>query len=172
MMSQYLNVAGRPVRPTGLRAAVTMRGRFIVERTDPAGRLLERRHVNNTIVSSGQDLLAGFLATGTDSGKQFMSALGIGTGATAPTTNDTNLQARTGNAVTASLSKPSARVWQATANFASDNPSGTAQIQEAAILNKTDTSGFVMWARQTFAVINKGASDNLNLTYSVTFQAG
>jgi hypothetical protein len=154
------------------RLGLTMKGSFVVERKDPAGRVLDRRVVRNTIVSAGQALLASFLATGTAAGSSLWVALGIGTDTTAPTTNDTNLGARTGNAIAGTLSSPSARVWQITAAFASSNPAGTAAISEAAVLDRTSTSGFTMWARQTFAVINKGASDNINMTYAVTFNAG
>lgn len=154
------------------RLGLTVKGSFVIERKDPAGRVLDRRVVRNTIVSAGQALLASYLATGTIAASAIWVALAIGTDPTAPTTNDTNLVARTGNAVAGTLSSPSARVWQITAAFASNNPSGTAALQEAGVFDRTSTSGFTMWARQSFAVINKGASDNLNLTYAVTFNAG
>lgn len=160
--------------PTGMRQVITMRGRFIVERVDPAGRVVERFDdpmTHNTIVSVGQANLASFLATGAGAGSSWMSALAIGTGTAVPGTNDTNLNARTGNAITGNPTSPSAQVWQLTANFASSNPSGAATVQEAAIFSTTATNA-VMWARQTFGAISKGASDNINLTYSVTFQAG
>jgi hypothetical protein len=154
------------------RLGLTVKGSFVVERKDPAGRVLDRRVVRNTIVSAGQALLASFLAVGTAAGSTLWKALYIGTDTTAPITNDTNLGARTGVGVAGSLSSPSARVWQITAAFASSNPAGTAAISEAGVFDAVTTSGFTMWARQTFSVINKGASDNLNLTYSVTFNAG
>lgn len=168
------NEIGGVERGVGLsdRLGFTVKGSFVVERKDPVGRVLDRRVIRNTIVSAGQALLASFLATGAAAGSTLWKALAIGTDAAAPTTNDTNLAARTGAAVTGTRSSPSARVWQITAAFASNNPAGTAAIAEAGIFDVTDTSGFTMWARQTFAVINKGASDNINMTYAVTFNAG
>jgi len=154
------------------RLGLTVRGSFVVERKDPAGRMVDRRVMRNTIVSAGQDLLAGYLATGTLAASAIWVAIGIGTDTTAPTTNDTNLGARTGNGIAGTSTKPASRVWQMTAAFASNNPAGTAAIVEAAVFDRTSTTGFTMWARQTFAVINKGASDNINMTYAVTFNAG
>jgi len=66
------------------------------------------------------------------------------------------------------------RVWQSTANFASNNPAGATTIREAGIFQTNDSThaSFYMWARQTFGDIVKGANDNINLTYNITFNAG
>jgi hypothetical protein len=90
--------------------------------------------------------------------------MAIGTGTTAPVVGDTALQAEVGTRVALSSKTRSNNVVTMIGSFGAGN--GTGAIAEAGILNAS--SGGTMYSRVTFAAINKGTNDTLELTWTYT----
>ena len=143
-----------------------LKGEFEVKLYGPNGLLKDYRKVKNTTV------LVGFQAVCTMMGNGYADrtigafdecAIGTG-GATAASTNDTTLLleiARQTGGYTAS----STIVWRNDATFGAGT--GTGAINESGLLQGA-SGACTMLCRQTFAVINKGASDTLVVTWQYT----
>jgi len=130
---------------------------------DADGNLKETREINNVVVTVGKNFLATWLTAATQS-DFFMRYIALGTGTNAANASDTTLQTELSTRVAGTLT-PSSNVWQ---NVASFGPGvNTGAITESGIFSAS--SAGTMLARQTFAVINKGAGDTLQVTWQVTF---
>lgn len=105
---------------------------------------------------------------------EFVSAMKIGTGTTAATSNDTSLVASTGSVTIGNASLTKSNLgnrtveWQGT--FASNNPAGAAVISEVGLyLNSTAESQLAARTVLGTASVNKGASDTINVSYDTIF---
>lgn len=142
---------------------ITAKGRIKFDLFDSSGKLKETREINNVVVTVGKNFLATWLTAATQS-TFFMQYIGLGTGTNAANASDTALQTELGTRVAGTLT-PSSNVWQNVASFGPGVDTGA--ITESGIFSAS-TSG-TLFARQTFAVINKGAGDSLQVTWQVTF---
>lgn len=138
-------------------------GRIKFELFDASGALKETREINNVVVTVGKNFLATWLTAATQA-DYFMRYIGLGTGTNAANASDTDLHIPSATRVAGTLT-PTANVWQNVASFGPGVDTGA--ITESGIFSAS-TSG-TMLARQTFAVINKGAGDSLQVTWQVTF---
>lgn len=127
------------------------------------GALKEERNVPNLIVTAGKNFLATWLAA-TSQAEAFMKYVALGTGTNAPVAGDTGLQTELSTRVTGTVTS-STNVLQNVASFGPGVDTGA--ITEAGLFSAS-TSG-TLFARQTFAVINKAAGDTLQVTWQVTF---
>lgn len=142
---------------------VTPKGRIKFDLYDASGNLKETREINNVVVTVGKNYLATWLTAATQA-NYFMQYIALGTGTNAANASDTTLQIELSSRVAGTLT-PSSNVWQ---NVASFGPGvNTGAITESGIFSAS--SAGTMFARQTFAVINKGAGDSLQVTWQVTF---
>lgn len=143
--------------------SITAKGRIKFDLYDASGNLKETREINNVVVTVGKNFLATWLTAASQAGF-FMQYIGLGTGTNAANASDTTLQTELSTRVAGTLT-PSANVWQ---NIASFGPGvNTGAVTESGIFSAS--SAGTMFARQTFAVINKGAGDSLQVTWQVTF---
>lgn len=140
-----------------------MKGRFLVELLGEDGKRKDLRIVENVVVTVGKTFLAQWLAAATQSG-YFMQHLALGTGTSAASASDTTLETEIGSRVAGTLSNTT-NVWQNQGTFGPGVSTGA--ITEAGIFSAA--SAGTMLARQTFAVLNKGASDSIQVTWQVTF---
>ena len=118
------------------------------------------QEVPNLVVTAGKNFVASRMKDTTDSA---MSHMAIGTGSTAAAAGDTALgseSART--ALTSTTVTNNEIVYVDT--FAAGT--GTGAITEAGIFNAS--SGGDMLCRTVFSVVNKGASDAMTITWTVT----
>lgn len=145
-----------------MQEKLTLTGAFVVELHDENGALKDRRDVKNVVVTAGKNFMATWLAAASQA-SPFMNYLAVGTGTTAATTSDTTLETELATRVAGTLSS-STNVWQNSAVFGAGVDTGA--ITEAGIFSAS--SGGTMLARQTFAVINKGANDSLTITWQIT----
>jgi hypothetical protein len=160
----------RAASPPPPRSPVVYEGFATVEVVGPDGTVKSRHTGWNAAVSYGMSRLADFIATGTAAASGWMNYLGIGTSSTAPTSNDAGLLAATGTPLSATKSVAGARTARYTASFNSDNPAGTATINEVGLL-QTNVATASMGARATLSpAVTKGASDTLNVTYDIIIQ--
>lgn len=148
-----------------LSEKVSRKGYLKAELFDSNGLLIERRHVKNVITEVGDAHVADQLSS--SPGEAAMSHMAIGTSSTA---------AATGNTALVSALDRNALTSRTQGAGAADNDviyvgdwaagDGTGAITEAGIFNSS--SGGSMLCRQVFSVINKGASDTLKITWTVS----
>jgi hypothetical protein len=142
-----------------------LKGHINIKLYDSEGVLKQEIDKDNLVVSVGKAYLATWLAAASQAG-EFMSYIGLGTGMTAPTIGDTNLQTPLPTRVQGLLTTPgSTNIWQNQATFGPGVDTGA--ITEAGLFSAS-TLG-TMFARQVFAVVNKGAGDTFVLTWQVSF---
>ena len=134
-------------------------GKLTVEIKNDKGVVVETREVKNLVVDDGLE----FIADRMKNNSTVMSHMAIGTGSTAAAASDTALgteaarQALTSTTVTANAVAYVASFGAGT---------GTGAITEAGILNAN--SGGSLLCRTVFSVVNKGASDSMTITWTVT----
>ncbi|NBS68927.1 hypothetical protein EBT31_08415 [bacterium] len=116
--------------------------------------------VPNLVVTTGKNFVASRIKDATTAA---MSHMAIGTVSTAAAATDSALG---GEAARVALS--STTVTGNVVNYIASFPAGTGTgaITEAGLFNAS-TAG-TMFCRTTFAVVNKGASDSMTITWSVT----
>ena len=138
-------------------------GQIKFELFDENGNLKETKDIKNVVVTVGKNFLATWLTAASQAG-YFMQYIGLGTGTNAANASDTALQTELTSRVAGTLT-PTSNVWQNVASFGPGVDTGA--ITESGIFSAS--SAGTMFARQTFAVINKGAGDTLQVTWQVTF---
>ena len=139
-----------------------VRGHVLVEVYGPDGLLKETRETDNLVVDAGEAHIADRLSS-SPSGAA-MGWMAIGTGATAAAFGNTALGAEIDRNATTSITD-SANVVTYVGNWAAGDGTNSA-ITEAGIFNAASTG--TMLARAVFSAINKGASDTLAITWTVT----
>ena len=135
-------------------------GKLTVEIKDKQGNVKETRELENLVVDTGLAFIASRMK---DASATAMSHMAIGTGTTAAASGDTALgteAARVGLTSTTVTSNAVAYVC----SFAAGT--GTGAITEAGILNAASTG--TLLCRTVFSVVNKGASDSMTITWTVT----
>ena len=135
-------------------------GKLTVEIKDKNGLVKETREVKNLVVDNGLDFIASRMKDATATA---MSHMAIGTGTTAAAAADSALGSEAArNALTSTTVTSNAVAY--VASFAAGE--GTGAITEAGILN-AGSSGTLL-CRTVFSVVNKGASDSMTITWTVT----
>ena len=135
-------------------------GRLKIDVFNPDGSLKESREINNLVVTVGKEFIASRMV-GTSAG--VMSHMAVGTDSTAPAAGNTALGAE---AARVSLTSGSASGAVATYVATFGAGTGTGALTEAGIFN-AGSSG-TMLCRTAFSVVNKGASDAMTITWTVT----
>ena len=118
------------------------------------------QEVDNLVVTAGKGYVASRMKDATATA---MSHIAIGSGSTAAAASDTALGNQLGRVALTSTAV-SAAVVTYTATFGAGT--GTGAVTEAGILNAS--SGGTMLCRTVFSVVNKGASDSMTITWTVT----
>ena len=135
-------------------------GKLTVEIKNDKGVVVETREVKNLVVDDGLGFIASRMKDATATA---MSHMAIGTGTTAAAAADSALGSEAGrNALTSTTVTSNAVAY--VASFAAGE--GTGAITEAGILN-AGSSGTLL-CRTVFSVVNKGASDSMTITWTVT----
>jgi hypothetical protein len=149
-------------RGAHLHAEAEITGHVLVEVFGPDGQLKDSRQVDNLVVDAGKAHIADRLST-TPTGAA-MGWMAVGTGAVAPAAANTALGTELDRNATTSITD-SANVVTYVGNWAAGDATNSA-ITEAGIFNAVSVG--TMLARATFTAINKGASDTLAITWTVT----
>ena len=131
----------------------------------PDGKIREERHAHNLVTDAGCAHIADQLASSHDEGE--MSHMAVGTDDTAPaagnTTLGTELDRNALDSRTQGAGADDHKVVYVASWAAGD---GTGALTEAGLFN--DASAGTMLARVTVSVINKGAADTLEITWTLT----
>jgi hypothetical protein len=141
-----------------------MTGKLDIVVYDADGNVKEQREVPNIVTTAGKTFIAARIA-GTSAA--VMGWMEVGTGSTAAAVGDTALGAVVASSRTAtsvSGGTPSSN----TVVYATTFPAGTGTgaLTEAGVFNASSSG--TMLCRTVFSVINKGASDSMTITWTVT----
>lgn len=139
---------------------ISMKGKLKIVLRDKDGKIKEQREVKNLVVDTGKDYIASRIE-GTSSA--VMSHMALGTGTTAAAQGDTALETELDrNALDSTTVTDNDVTYVAT--YAAGDATGA--ITEAGILN--NSTGGDLLCRTVFPVVNKGASDSLSISWTVT----
>jgi len=118
------------------------------------------QEVDNLVVTAGKGYVASRIK---DASATAMSHMAIGSGSTAAAAGDTALGSQLGR-----VALTSTTVSNAVVTYVASFPAGTGTgaVTEAGILNAS--SGGTLLCRTVFSVVNKGASDSMTVTWTVT----
>tara|TARA_R100001460_G_scaffold35746_2_gene68668 strand:- start:2996 stop:3421 length:426 start_codon:yes stop_codon:yes gene_type:complete len=118
------------------------------------------QEVDNLVVTAGKGYVASRIK---DASATAMSHMAIGSGSTAAAASDTALGSQLGR-----VALTSTTVSNAVVTYVASFPAGTGTgaVTEAGILNAS--SGGTLLCRTVFSVVNKGASDSMTVTWTVT----
>ena len=140
---------------SNINDALKMKGRLQIHLNDELV-----QEVDNLVVTAGKGYVASRMK---DTTATAMSHMAIGSGTTAAAANDTALGNELGRVALTSTTVSSAVVTYV-ASFPAGT--GTGAVTEAGILNAS-SSGTLL-CRTVFSVVNKGASDSMTVTWTVT----
>jgi len=142
---------------------VGIKGKLHIELRDKEGKLKDERHIYNVVCALGDAYVADCV---TDNSATYMGWMAVGTGADAGATPTALTTENDRNALTSTTQ--GAGGDDNDVIYVGDWAAGdaTAAITEAGIFD-ADTAG-TMFVYSHFAVINKGAADTLQITWTVT----
>lgn len=140
-----------------------LKGRMHALLKKPDGRVIEYSK-QNMIVDVGYDFVCDCLANG-GARPGVMSHLAVGEGLTAADASDTALEDEIGRAAITYQHDSGEKDFTVSCNFAAGVATG--DISEAAMLN--NSSGGTMVNRVVFSAIPKEADDDLDMSFTFTF---
>lgn len=120
---------------------------------------------DNIIVNVGFDFIADAIGKAA-SRPGVMSAIAVGTGTTAAAATQTALVAELTRGAATYAHIAGTKVFTFVVTFAAGT--GTGAITEAGVFNSTTANSGTMLDRVVFDVINKGAADTLQVTFTFT----
>jgi hypothetical protein len=123
------------------------------------------RDIDNLVVTAGKTFVASSMLKTTSNSPAAMTHMAVGTSVQDPAAEDTALIAQVGSrkAFTTAASSSGAVVTYVCAFAAGE---GTGALTEAGIFNASSSG--TMLCRTEFNVVNKGASDSMTITWTVT----
>lgn len=141
-----------------------IKGLWTMELRGPDGEIKQVTQGSNVVCTNGKEYLANFLYSAALAASTFtMKYVGIGTDSTAEAASNTVLGAEVARH-TGTVSYVSNQIYQVKATFGTGL--GTGSIVEYGLFSSS-TAG-TMFARDTEAVITKGANDTLTVTAQFT----
>lgn len=147
---------------------IKMRGCLEMILSDLKGNSLEKRQIDNVVVTAGRRFVLQQIASSDMVTSRSFSYIAIGTDVTAPSNANSALGGETTrNAIvsfttTNLTSNPPS--WRAEVSFASNE--GNTTLAEVGILNSS--SGGTMLGRATFSTLNKTTSNTLSISYTIS----
>ena len=123
------------------------------------------RDIDNLVVTAGKTFVASSMLKTTSNSPAAMTHMGVGTSTQDPAGTDTALISQVGSrkAFTTTAASSAAVVTYICAFAAGE---GTGALTEAGIFNASSSG--TMLCRTEFSVVNKGASDSMTITWTVT----
>ena len=135
-------------------------GKLTVEIKDKHGNVKDTREVKNLVVDTGLAFIASRMKDATATA---MSHMAIGTGSTSAAAGDAALGTEAGRVALTSTTVTNNEVAYVGTWAAGD---ASVAITEAGLFSAS--SGGTMLARTVFSAVNKGASDSLTITWTIT----
>lgn len=153
-----MNILGKLFHKEPFKATVSMIANCEIVLRDKNGKIIDYRFIHNTVTTAGKNGAADQVLASPTLGKPTHMAVGTGTpSATALGTESDR------NALTSKTRS------NAVVTFVGDWAAGdaTAALTEAGVFDAASTGN--MWVSASFSAINKGASDTLTITWTLTF---
>lgn len=147
-----------------IQEQMSVQGRLSVVLRDSNGQVKQSYEVPNLAVNTGLAYITSRMKDATD---DVMSHMAVGSGATAADGGDTALETQIGSRVALTSTTVTANEIEYVATFAAGV--GTGAVTEAGTFNAA-TAG-TMLCRTVFSVVNKGADDTLQITWTITLNA-
>ena len=123
------------------------------------------RNIDNLVVTDGKEFVASSMIKTTSNSPAAMTHMGIGSGSTSAAAGNSALESQLGRvALTGGTGTVSGAVVTYVATFPAGT--GTGAVTEAGILNASSSGDLL--CRTVFSVVNKGASDSMTITWTVT----
>lgn len=144
--------------------SLKLAGKLKIVLTGEDGNVKEEREVDNLVVTAGLTYIASRMAAATAG---VMSHMAVGTGTTAAAAAQTDLVTIAGSRVALTSTTPGTSNIVYVASFGAGVSTGA--LTEAGIFNAS-TAG-TMLCRTVFSVVNKGASDTMTVTWTVSLAA-
>jgi len=121
------------------------------------------RNIDNLVVTDGKEFVASSMIKTTSNSPAAMTHMGIGSGSTAAAAGNSALESQLGR-----VALTSGTVSGAIVTYVATFPAGTGTgaVTEAGILNASSSGDLL--CRTVFSVVNKGASDSMTITWTVT----
>ena len=147
-----------------IKDSIELRGDLNVVVRGADGQIKDQRQLKNLIVNTGLNFICSRMKDTTDGA---MSHMGLGSGTTAAAAGDTDL----GSILGAREGLDSTTVTDNTITYVASFEAGdaTGAVTEAGLFNAL-TAG-TMLCRTVFPVVNKGASDTMSVTWTITLSA-
>lgn len=146
----------------GIKDKFKVRGDVELTLRNADGEVKSKRSIKNLVVNTGLNFLAAAVVNASPTP---MNAIAVGTGATSPAPGNTTLEAEL---FRQALTSESAVLNVATLNVLIGAGDGTGALTEAGIFNNTVAAG-TMLSRVTFPVVNKQATDTLEINWTISF---
>lgn len=147
-----------------INESIKLKGDLQVLHLDENMNLKDERNINNLVVAAGKAYIASRMEANTST---IMSHMAVGGGSTTPAVGDTQLEAEIARKVLDSTTRTSNVLTYVTTFSAGE---GTGALTEAGIFNDPTANTGDLLCRTTFAVVNKGASDIVIITWNVTVE--
>ena len=145
-------------------SSVNLKGRYIIRLYGPDDELKQEIIGKNVIATNGKEWLASVLySCALAAATNTANYIAIGSDSTTEAATNTALGTETSRH-TGTVSYVSNQIYQVTATFATG--SGTGNVYEYGLL--TSSAAGTLISRDTEALITKGASDKLTVTYQLT----
>lgn len=149
---------------SGSGDSVKMKGEWFITLYGPDGQVKDRKQGFNVVTTVGKEFIASFLKSAVAAASTFTGRyIGIGSNNTAEAAGDTALGTELSRH-TGTASYLSGQIYQVTATFATG--SGTGNIYEYGLLSSNSAGTLI--ARDTEALITKGANDTLTVVCQLT----
>jgi hypothetical protein len=143
----------------GMTSALGIYANMHVQLFDETGSLKDERFIKNTVTTAGKNGVANQILAAPTIAKMGWMAIGTGTPAA------TLLGAEVARVAFDSKTAPAA-VVTVVATFGAGT--GTGAITEAGTFNIVTANTVDMWMSASFAVVNKGATDSIVITWTLT----
>jgi hypothetical protein len=140
------------------------KGRLSIVLKDEDGNVKDTREVDNLVVNTGLAYIASRMKDATATA---MTHMGLGSGSTAAAAGDTDLGSLLGSREALDSTTVTSNAIEYVASFEAGDATGA--VTEAGIFNAV--SGGTMLCRTVFSVVNKGASDTMTVTWTITITA-
>jgi hypothetical protein len=140
------------------------KGRLSIVIKDEDGNVKDTREVDNLVVNTGLAYIASRMKDATATA---MTHMGLGSGSTAAAAGDTDLGSLLGSREALDSTTVTSNAIEYVASFEAGDATGA--VTEAGIFNAA--SGGTMLCRTVFSVVNKGASDTMTVTWTITISA-
>lgn len=141
--------------------ALGMKGELHIKLVSESGEVKKDVTIPNLIVTAGKNYVASALVI---TPPAVFVSMAVGTGTTTPALADSALQAEVARVVFSNT--VAVNVTTLTATFGAGV--GTAALTEAGLFTSAVASSGTLLSHVTFAAVNKGASDVLTITWTIT----